>query len=144
MRIDMGVQSESSAGGLISRMHPRVNELFEKHMGHEYCSNVDWIALVLRLGTSRKEFGPDGVQRRRFMKKQRYMTIDLVLNEDSYRDQSDEENRELLLGLIEQGLSQCVEKLQAEKCKIDAGRLFEDFDALKNEFRRRWRPNLSS
>ena len=141
MRIDMGVQSESSAGGLISRMHPRVNELFEKHMGHDYCSTVDWIALVLRLGTSRREFGPDGPQKRRFMKKQRYITIDLVLNEDSYKNQSDEENRELLLGLIEQGLTQCVEKMQADKRDVDAERLFEDFGKFKKDFRRHWTPN---
>ena len=139
MRIDMGVQTESTAGGLISRMHPRWNELFDKHMGHDYCPGVDWIALVLRLATSRREFGLDGPQRRRFMKKQRYITIDLVLNEDSYKEQSDEENRELLLGLIEQGLTQCVEKLQAEKCDVDARRLFEDFGKFKQEFRRRWK-----
>lgn len=141
MEINLGVQSESTAGGLISRMHPRVNQLFEQHMGHNYCPEVDWIALVLRLGSARREFGPDGPQRRRFMRKQRYITIDLVLNEDSYKEKSDKEHCELLLGLIEQGLQQCVEKLQTEKCEVDAARLFYDFGRFKEDFRRRWKPH---
>lgn len=140
--ITLGVQSESAASGLIDRMHPRVNELFEKHMGHDYCPEIDDIALVLRLGTDREEFGPNGLDRRRFMKQQRYITIDLVMNAASYVNESEEANRDRLLGLIKQALVRCVEKLQAEKCQVDAERLFRDFAKFERDFRRRWRKPL--
>lgn len=140
--ITLGVQSESAAGGLISRMHPRVNELFEEHMSRDYCPEVDAIMLVLRLGTAREEFGPDGLQRRRLMKKQRYITIDLVMNEESYVNESEEANRDRLLDLLKQALMQCVEKLQADKCRVDAGRLFGDFAKFERDFRSRWRKPL--
>jgi hypothetical protein len=133
--IQLGVQSESlAADRVVARLHPRLNELFDLHCPHAYCPAIDTFELVLRVGSRQKEFGAEGLQRRRFMRKRRYISIDLVVNEDTVLGRSEAANGDHLLDLIRQALEQCVEKLKAERCPVDEERLFADYAKVEADF----------
>ena len=109
MEVTLGMQIESKEAQGYSRIHKHVNQTFARCFSQFQLKQVDEIAMILRIGSLKQEFGSAGVSGRRFMKSKKYVSINIILNESDFAKDSD---GTYLLSLIEQALLECSQKLK--------------------------------
>lgn len=120
---------------IIRLCHKTFNDLFEEKMSAKYFSTVTILSIIFRVSGKITDFGGEGPERLRYVKKENEITIDLVIPEDKWRGVEPE----TIKHYIGDGVATCFDLLIAKAeatGEIDDPRIIKrDFDEVMAEFR---------
>lgn len=116
-------------------MHRALNQLSKQHMGGDYCKSVDTLAVMFRVAGSVNSFeGGEGLENLLVRKKDKYISIDLVIPEARWRDLTSKELR----AYVTKGVRECMSKLIEMADSIgelkNKSALAEDFETVMSIF----------
>ena len=89
-----------------------------------YFSTIVLLSIVFRVSGKVSDFGADGPERLKFIKKDKVLTIDLVFPETSWRGVE----KTVIKSSVECGVKNCLDLLIKKAAKLGE---IEDFDGLK-------------
>ena len=107
--------------------HKKLNDLFEKIMPGQYFATVTILSIILRVSGKITDFGGEGPDRLRYIKRENEITIDLVIPEENWRGANSESIRRYIVG----GVADCFDLLVGKAETI--GEIL-DIDILRNDF----------
>jgi hypothetical protein len=99
-----------------------------------HCDAIDQYGLVLRVDGSIQTFGPEGISRLRFAKKQRYITLDIQIPESVWRSLGDAELRRYLGAQVDAAIRACVARLKKDGFEVDDTKLMQEVQAAVREY----------
>ncbi|HKA07330.1 MAG TPA: ankyrin repeat domain-containing protein [Gemmataceae bacterium] len=131
--ISIGQQSGGPADPF---MWPKIHlyMMFEKHCTANYCPTVDKFALVLRVGGSIDDFGPEAIERIRRRRPDRYITVDIVVPVERWKGKREGAIKKYLAEKVRSALESCVARLKKDKEALDDEALLTAVDTAIEEF----------
>lgn len=104
------------AGDNIRPLAIRLNEYFDQHPPSNYFSGVKKLSIILRVSGSVTDFGHEGPERLRYLKKSDEITIDFTIPESAWTGKSLDDMRKYL----RIGFEQCFEHLMTKAIQSGA------------------------
>lgn len=105
-----------------------------RHVTSTHCEVIDEYGLVLRVDGSIQTFGPEGIGRLRFAKKQRYITLDIQIPQSVWQPLEDAELRSYLGRRVDSAIRACVARLKKDGFDVDDARLMLEVDAAVRDY----------
>ncbi len=99
-----------------------------------HCLAVDEYALVLRVDGGHMRYGPEGLHNLRFAKAKRYITVDIQVPEQVWRELSTPALDEYLVAKVEDALQVCVARLKKDGHPVGERALMEEVRQASAEF----------
>lgn len=127
--ITIGCQGGGPETSTVGRSKVDLYHALCRHVTSTHCDAIDNYGLVLRVDGSIQTFGPEGITRIRFAKKQRYITVDIQIPESVWRPLGDDELRHYLGSQVEAALRTCVARLKKDGFDVDDGTLMQEVEA---------------
>lgn len=121
-----GDYGDPRADGLFWPLQKRLNDCFRKHLNGVYFSALAKLSIVFRVSGKVHDFGSEGPERMKHLKKDSEITIDLVFPESFWRGV---DKNDLNVG-VANGVRECL-SLMLEKAQ--AIREVEDSEWFKND-----------
>jgi len=125
---------DSDSKDAVRPSHRAMNELFEENLRGRYFQTIQKLSIVFRVSGSIWKFEPEGPDHLRYSRRDKEITIDLVIPESRWRGAASGEIR----AYVAQGVKRCFELLVArakkEKEIIDETGLLADFQKAITEF----------
>jgi hypothetical protein len=103
----------------VGRSKVHLYHALSQHVTSTHCDAIDEYGLVLRVDGSIQTFGPEGISRLRFARKQRYITLDIQIPESVWRPLDDTELRSYLGTQVDSAIRACVSRLKKDGFDVD-------------------------
>ncbi len=132
--VSIGVQSGGPEDGGLGDIKIDLWRLFCRHCQSSYCATIAHYALALRIGGEFVEFSPEGIEKIRLSRRDRFVGADIVIPQAVWRDSTRNELRDYLARQVRAALQSCVARLRKDKETVDEARLFGEIDAAIGEF----------
>jgi hypothetical protein len=132
--ISIGVQSGGPEDGGLGDIKIDLWRLFVQHCRSSYCPVVAHYALALRIGGEFVAFSPEGIEKIRLSRRDRFVGADIVIPQAVWRDRTRNELRDYLARQVRAALQNCVARLRKDKETVDEARLFGEIEAAICEF----------
>jgi hypothetical protein len=131
--ITLGMQTS----GEDRRTEPHViqlRKLLAAHCNGPYSTEIAEFAPILRVGGDMQEFDFRGCERIRRNRKSAYITVDIALPSQEWKNRTDSHIREFLIQVLEMGLRCCLDRLRKDRVEVQAEKLLSDFAMVKKLF----------
>ena len=132
--ITIGCQGGGPETGTVGRSKVSLYRALSRHVTGTHCDAIDEYGLVLRVDGSIQTFGPEGITRLRFAKKQRYITVDIQIPESVWVPLGDSELRRYLGDQVTAAIRVCVARLKKDGCVTDDAALMKEVNAAVGEY----------
>jgi hypothetical protein len=111
-----------------------LNKLLNKYCNYLYSPDLKEIGPVFRIDGEIHHWDKEGLDRLRLAKKQRYITVDIMMPRSRWEGVSPLEIRRFLNENFKAALHLMVNRLKKEHIEVDEERLFEDYAKVEKEF----------
>jgi hypothetical protein len=108
--------------------------LLKKHCVHDYVPELGELHPIFRVDGDIWHWDKEGPERLRLARKQRYITIDIMMPRSRWEGVSQPEIRRFLNGNLKNALHLMVNRLKKEHIEVDEERLFKDYAKVEKEF----------
>lgn len=116
-------------------MHRALNQLSKQHMGGDYCKSVNTLAVIFRVAGSVNTFdGGEGLENLLVRRKDKYISIDLVIPEARWRDLTSVELRAYVAKGVRAGIAKLIEEAESMGELKNKNALAEDFETVMSAF----------
>ena len=116
-------------------MHRALNQLSKQHMAGDYCKSVDTLAVIFRVAGSVNNFeGGEGLENLLVRRKDKYISIDLVIPAARWRDLTSMELRAYVAKSVRECLSKLIETAESIGELKNKNALAEDFETVMSAF----------
>ena len=112
----------------------QLRKLLARYCGGPYCNEVKGFALVLRIEGCLKSYGPEGIDRVRRNKKDRYITADIRIPAKRWKGVDGKEFSRYLSAAVKDALEVCGNRLRSQRVVVDIHRLLLDYGEAQAEF----------
>jgi hypothetical protein len=119
----------------IAPMHRALNQLSKQHMGGDYCKSLDTLAVIFRVAASVNDFeGGEGLENLQVRRKDKYISIDLVIPEARWRDLTAVELRAYVAKGVRECIARLIEAAESIGELTNKTALAEDFETVMSAF----------
>ncbi len=125
---------DPKAADKIWPLHRKLNELFEAYAGNKYFRTVEKLTIVLRVSGRVRDFGREGPERLKFLKRDKELTVDLVIPDERWRDTSNDEFRRYLTEAVQAALLRLVDVARQKGELIQPDVLTSDLRKVMSAF----------
>jgi hypothetical protein len=132
--ISIGEQSGGIDDGGLGRLKVALYQLLVRHCKRTYCPSIDHFALGLFVAGPLGQFGPEGIDRIRRRRKDRYIAADIVVPEEAWRSRTEKELKIYLADRVRQALQLCIGRIQKDGEEVDAQRFLRLVDKAIAKF----------
>lgn len=132
--ITIGCQGGGPETGTVGRSKVHLYHAFSRHVKGTHCDAIDQYGLVMRVDGSIQTFGPEGITRLRFAKKQRYITLDIRIPQSARQPLGDAELRRYLRAQVHAAIRACVARLKKDGFEVDDTQLMQEVQAAVREY----------
>ena len=132
-----GVSLAYEAGGPDVNIQQHVlqlRKLLARYCRGPYSSEVGGFALALRIEGCFKSYGPEGIDRVRRNKKDRYVTADIRIPAKRWKGVDGKEFSRYLSSAVRDALEVCGNRLKSQRVVVDIHRLLLDYGEAQAEF----------
>lgn len=133
--ISIGIQSGGLEDGGLGVLKVGLYRALIKHVKRTGCPAVDHFALVLRVSGRLDDFGPAGIERVRRSRKNRCVSVDIVVSLKDWKRRTPDQLRTYLAARVREALCACIARLRMGKEPIDEAGLLSNVDKAISEFR---------
>lgn len=132
--VSIGCQGGGPETRTVGRIKVPLYHALSRHVTSTHCDAIDEYGLVLRVDGSLDKFGDEGIERLRFAKKQRYITVDIQIPEECWKPLNDLELRRYLSKQVRASIAICVARLQKDGYSVDDAVLMSQVDAAIGDY----------
>ncbi len=125
---------EADTEDVINDPHDSLRRLLRERCKGPYSPDVDEFALILRFDGQITQWNIEGCAYLRRSFKERYITIDIFVPRDHWKEKTKEEIRMHLANGVREALLRCVARLRKDKTPVDAEKLMADYDLVEKEY----------
>ncbi|WP_151897511.1 hypothetical protein [Planococcus faecalis] len=111
-----------------------LNRLLGMYCNKIYCSELEEIALTLRVGGEIWIIDFEGCKNMWLSKKKKYIALEIGMPPEKWRNKSSEELREFIMFYFSEALEMIVKRIRKEKWDIKEIELKHDFSIVRKMF----------
>ena len=111
-----------------------LRKLLNKYCNTVYSPEINEFALVARVSGKIWYWDFEGCQKLRFNRKEKYLTIDIGIPENKWKDADSLSIRKYIFDNLQSGLLQIIKRLKKEKNQIDEECLLLDLEKVEKVF----------
>lgn len=116
-------------------LHQALNRLSKQHMGGDYCTSLDTLAVIFRVAGSVNDFaGGEGLENLQVSRKDKSISIDLVIPQARWRDLTAAGLRAYVAEGVRASVARLIEEAAAMGEFKNKTALTEDFEAVMSAF----------
>lgn len=116
-------------------LHQALNRLSKQHMGGDYCTSLDTLAVIFRVAGSVNDFaGGEGLENLQVSRKDKFISIDLVIPQTRWRDLTAAGLRAYVAEGVRASVARLIEEAAAMGEFKNKTALTEDFEAVMSAF----------
>ena len=115
-------------------LHRQLNKLFEEFVQDTHCESVDKFGIVFRVSGKVRDFGGEGPERLKRLRKDKEVTIDFVIPEERWRGVPEDEVRSYVASQVRVAFGQLIERVEEDKEPIDSGAVLGSFEKAMEQF----------
>ena len=112
--ISIGCQGGGPETFPVGRTKVVLYQCLKERVSSTHCDAIDHYGLVLRVDGSLHKFGPEGIARVRFAKKQRSISVDIQIPMEVWQPLDDSALRQYLCHQVETAVRSCVQRLKKD------------------------------
>lgn len=135
MQIRIGAQIGGVGDKYFTPLHSGLNKSFRKHIKDGYFKTINELYMAFRVSGHITDFKSEGPERMRYMRKQGYISIDLVFPESSWCRVHPQNVHDLIISGVEECLSLMIDRADKEKELLDRARLEKDIKTAIDDCR---------
>ena len=124
---------DPKASDIIFPIQKSLNQFFGSEMDEVYLKGVDKLSVVLRVSGKIRDFGAEGPERLKCLKKDKEITIDLAVPESAWRGKRPEDVKSYLRNGFEKSVALLLQRAEKEKWVVDRSKVDEVFVSAFDE-----------
>jgi hypothetical protein len=133
--VDFSVEMGGVDSGHVVGPHlSSLARLLNKYIIHEYVFELDELHPIFRVDGEVHRWDKEGLERLRLARKQRYITVDIMMPRSRWEEVTPTEIRRFINDNFKEALHRMVDRLKKEHMEVNEERLFKDYAKVEKEF----------